>query len=76
MNLLDKLIERCHHRHQNPFRQRKTVTIPAVFFYDGAPYNFTVYCAHRQPMLLNDLEDTNISFMPIGRAPHYDHGPM
>ena len=75
MNLLDKLIERCHHRHQNPLRQRKTITIPAVFFYDGAPYNFTVYCAHRQPMLLNDLEDTNISFMPIGRAPHYDHGP-
>ena len=75
MNLLDNIIEHCHHRHQNPLRQRKTITIPAVYFYNGAPYNFTVYCAHRQSILLNDLEDANISFMPIGRAPHYDHGP-
>ena len=43
--------------------------------YKGLPYQFTVYCAHRYPVRLYDLEQADISFMPIGRAPAYDRGP-
>ena len=73
MNTLKDIIERCHQRHKKPLRQRKTVITPAP--YKGLPYHFTVYCGHRYPVRLYDLEQAAISFMPIGRAPQNDYGP-
>lgn len=73
MNSLKDIIERCHQRHKKPLRQRKTIITPAP--YKGLPYHFTVYCAHRYRVRLFDLEQANISFMPIGRAPVNDRGP-
>ena len=74
MNSLRNIIQRCHRRHENPLRQRKTVITPALYK-RGYPFLFTVYCAHRYPVVLADLERADISFMPIGRAPGYDRGP-
>ena len=73
MNTLKDIIERCHQRHKKPLRQRKTVITPAP--YKGLPYHFTVYCGHRYPVRLYDLEQAAISFMPIGRAPQNDYAP-
>ncbi len=73
MNPLENLIQRCHQRHKKPLRQRRTIITPAP--YKGLPYHFTVYCGHRYPVRLYDLEQAEISFMPIGRAPQYDRGP-
>ena len=73
MNFLENIIQRCHQRHEKPLRQRKTKVTPAL--HKGLPYNFTVYCAWRYPIRLYELEQANISFMPIGRAPQHDHGP-
>ena len=74
MNSLNGIIERCHQRHKNPLRQRKTIVIPALYN-KGYPYHFKVYCAHRYSVMLSDLEQAGISFMPIGRAPGNDRGP-
>ena len=72
-DVLQDMIARCHHRHENPLKQRKTVSKPRL--YKGFPYHFTVYCAHGYPIMLQDLEAAGISFMPIGRAPGTDHPP-
>ena len=74
MNLLKDMIQRCHQRHEKPLRQRKTVVTPAT--YKGLSHHFTVYCAHRYRVSLYDLEQADISFMPIGRAPEYDRVPQ
>ena len=74
MDVLKDIIQRCHQRHKKPLRQRKTNVTPAL--YKGLPYHFTVYCAWRYPVKLYELEQADISFMPIGRAPHHDHGPL
>ena len=74
MNTLENLIERCHERHENPLRQRKIVVTPALYN-KGYPYQITVYCAQRYPVLLADLERAGISFMPIGHAPENDRCP-
>ena len=74
MDPLKNLIEHCRERHEKSLRQRKTVVMPSLYN-DGYPYQITVYCAQRYPVLLADLEQANISFMPIGRAPDNDHGP-
>ena len=74
MNSLKHLIQRCHERHEKPLRQRKTVVTPALYN-KGSPYLLTTYCAQRYPVLLADLEQANISFMPIGQAPDNDRGP-
>ena len=74
MNSLRNIIQRCHRRHENPLGQRKTVITPALYK-RGYPFLFTVYCAHKYPVVLADLERADISFMPIGRAPGYDRGP-
>ncbi len=73
-HLFDDLIQRCHQRHQKSLRQQKTVATPTML---GAthPYQYTVYCAHKYPVLLDDLEQACISVMPIGRAPEHDSGP-
>ena len=74
MNSLKDVIQRCHQRHEKPLRQRKTVVTPSV--YKGLYYHFTVYCAHRNPVRLHDLEQADISFMPIGRTLEHDRVPQ
>ena len=74
MNSLKDIVQRCHERHEKPLRQRKTVATPAMYTKDHA-HQYTVYCAHRYPMMLHDLEQAHISFMPMGRAPWHDRGP-
>ena len=74
MNILKDIIQHCHQRHEKPFRQRRTAITPAL--YKELPYHFTVYCARKYPVKLYKLEQANISFMPIGRAPEHDHGPI
>ena len=73
MDILKDIVQRCHQRHEKPLRQRRTVVIPAL--YKGLPYHFTVYCGRRYPVRLYDLEQADVSFMPIGHAPMYDNGP-
>ena len=73
MDILKDIIQRCHERHVAPLRQRKTVVTPAL--YRSPPYHFKAHCARRCLILLNDLEDADISFMPIGHAPENDRGP-
>ena len=72
---LKNIIERCHERHEKPLRQRKTVVMPSLYNTGSYPYQITVYCAQRYPVLLADLEQANISFMPNGRGPDNDRGP-
>ena len=72
-NFLQDIISRCHQRHESPLKQQKTVSVPPL--YKGLPYHFTVYCAHKYPVMLQDLETAGISFMPIGQAPGSDRPP-
>lgn len=72
--MLKTLIQRCHQRHAKPLQQRKTVAIPSMHT-RGHFYRYQVYCARKYPVLLDDLEAADISFMPIGRAPKNDRGP-
>ena len=72
-NTLEDLIAHCHQRHENPLEQQKTTSTPRL--HKGLPYHFTAYCAHRYPVLLQDLEAAGISFMPIGQAPGADRPP-
>ena len=73
MNALKDIIQHCHKRHGETLRQRKTVATPAL--HKRSPYHFKVHCARRTAMALEDLEQADISFMPIGHAPHNDRGP-
>ena len=73
MNVLKDLIQRCHKRHGAVLRQRKTVITPAL--YKRIPYHIKVRCARGTPVVLDDLERSGISFMPIGHAPENDRGP-
>ncbi|MDE0685684.1 MAG: hypothetical protein OXI63_22375, partial [Candidatus Poribacteria bacterium] len=72
-NISQDMIARCHQRHGKPLKQRKTTVTPRL--YKGLPYHFTVYCADRYPVMLQDLEAASISFMPIGQAPGTDRPP-
>ena len=74
MNSLRDIIQRCHQRHKKPLRQRKTVVTPSI--YKGFLYHFTAYCAHRRPVRLYDVEQADISFMPIGRTGARDCVPL
>ncbi|MDE0469516.1 MAG: type IV toxin-antitoxin system AbiEi family antitoxin domain-containing protein [Candidatus Poribacteria bacterium] len=73
LDVLQDIIARCHERHEKPLEQRKTTVTPML--YKGLPYYLTVYCAHNYPVMLQDLEAADISFMPIGRAPGTDRPP-
>lgn len=75
MNSLKNIIERCQERRENPFRQRQT-TVVAAPYKDAHPFEHTVYWAHGHSSTLHALERANISFMPIGRAPGNDRGPI
>ena len=72
-DVLQDIISRCHHRRENPLKQRKTISVHRLC--KGLPYRFTAYCAHRYPVVLQDLEAAGISFMPIGQAPGADRPP-
>ncbi len=72
-NILQDIIAHCHQRREKPLKQQKTTTTPPL--YKGLPYYFTVYCAHGYPVMLQDLEMADISFMPIGQAPGTAHPP-
>ena len=73
MNTLKDIVQRCHKRHGEKLRQRKTIVTPTL--YRSIPYHFRVHCARRTSIMLDDLEQANISFMPIGHAPENDRGP-
>ncbi len=74
MESIKNIIQQCHQRHEKPLRQRMTELTPAMYTKDH-PYQYTVYCAHRYPVMLHDLEQAHISFMPIGLTPWNDQGP-
>ena len=67
MNSLKDLVQHCHQRHEKSLRQRKTVATPAMYTKDH-PRQYSVYCAHRYPVMLHDLTSGYL-FMPMGRAP-------
>ncbi len=74
MNSLKNIIQHCHQRHKNPLQQKKTIVTPSV--YKGLYHHFTVYCAHRYPVTLYDLEAAGISFMPLGGGPGHARVPQ
>ena len=74
MNALKDIIQRCHQRREKPLRQKKTIVTPSV--YKGLFCHFTVYCAQRYPVRLYDLEQADISFMPIGGISERDRVPQ
>ena len=74
INSLEGIIQRCHQRREKPLRQRKTATTPAMYTQISL-HQYRVYCAHQYPVMLQDLEQAGISFMPMGCAPDHDQGP-
>ena len=74
MNSLKDIIERCHQRNKKPLGQRKTVARHWMYNKDH-PHQHTIYCAHKYPVILANLEQTGISFIPIGRVPEHNRGP-
>lgn len=70
---LKGIIQRCHQQREKSLRQRKTIVIPAL--YKDYHYHFRVHCARAHAIRLYDLEQADISFMPIGHAPKFDHAP-
>ena len=72
-NVLQDIISRCHQRHEKPLKQRRSIVAPLL--YKGLSHHYTVYCAHKYPMMLQDLEAADISFMPIGQFPGNDRPP-
>jgi hypothetical protein len=73
MNSWEGIIQRCYQQRKKSLRQRKTIVSPAL--YKDYPYHFTVHCARGHAIRLYDLEQADISFMPIGHAPGSDHAP-
>lgn len=75
MDVLKDLIPLCHKRHavRESLRQRKTVVTPAL--YKRHPFNVKVHCARGNSLSLDELEEAEISFMPIGHAPENEHAP-
>ena len=73
MNSLKDIIQRCHQLQGKSLRQRKTKVSPAL--HKDYPYHFTVRCARGYAVRLYDLEQADISFMPIGHAPQHDRVP-
>lgn len=75
MNVLEDIIQQCHKRNAETevLRQRQTVVTFAL--YKSLPYHIKVHCARRNPITLDQLENADISFMPIGHAPENDEGP-
>ena len=74
MESVKDIIQQCHERRQQDLQQRETIVSPTL--HGKYPYHYIVYCARRYPLLLHDLEQADISFMPIGQAPEFDRGPV
>ena len=74
MESVKDIIQQCHERRQQDLQQRETIVSPTL--HGEYPYHYIVYCARRYPLLLHDLEQADISFMPIGQAPEFDRGPV
>ena len=72
MQSVKDIIQQCHDQRQKDLQQRETIVSPTLL--GDYPYRYIVYCARRHPLLLHDLEQADISFMPIGQAP-FDRGP-
>ena len=72
MESVKDIIQQCHERRGKDLQQRETIVSPTL--HGEYPYHYIVYCARRHPLLLHDLEQADISFMPIGQAP-FDQGP-
>ena len=75
MKSIKDIIQQCHQRHEKPLRQRKTSVTPAMYRKERL-YTHIVHCAYRYPVMLQDLEQADISFLPIGRAPWGDQYPQ
>ena len=73
INSLKDIMQRCHQQREMSLRQRQTKVFPAL--YKDYHYHYRVHCARGWAVRLYDLEQANISFMPIGHAPEYDHAP-
>ena len=73
MQSVKDIIQQCHERQRKDLQQRETIVSPTL--HGESPYHYVVYCARRYPLLLHDLEQADISFMPIGQAP-FDRGPV
>ncbi len=72
MESVKDIIQQCHERRQKKLQQRETIVSPTL--HGEHPYHYIVHCARRHPLLLHDIEQADISFMPIGQAP-FDQGP-
>ena len=72
MESVKDIIQQCHEQRRKTLQQRETIVSPTL--HGEYPYHYIVYCARRYPLLLHDLEQADISFMPIGQAP-FDQGP-
>ena len=59
------IVEYCHQRHNKPLKQRKGVATHSLYNMNYT-HQFTVYCAHKYPVILSDLAQANINFIPIG----------
>ncbi|MDD9976015.1 MAG: type IV toxin-antitoxin system AbiEi family antitoxin domain-containing protein [Candidatus Poribacteria bacterium] len=73
MQSMQDIIQQCHERREKDMQQRETIVSPTL--HGEYPYHYIVYCGRRCPLLLHDLEQADISFMPIGQAPKFDRGP-
>ena len=69
---LEKIIQRCHDLENRTLNQRKTIVLPAG--YDEYPYHFRVHYAYEKSAILYELEQSNISLIPISRVP-FDRAP-
>ncbi|RKU26277.1 hypothetical protein C6499_13540 [Candidatus Poribacteria bacterium] len=72
MQSVKDIIQQCHDQRRKDLQQRETIVSPTL--HGKNPYHYIVYCARQHPLLLHDLEQADISFMPIGQAP-FDQGP-
>ncbi len=72
MEFVKDIIQQCHERRRRYLQQQETIVSPTL--HGEHPYRYIVYCAHQYPLFLHNLEQANISFMPIGPAP-FDRGP-
>ena len=73
MKSVRDIIQQCHERRKRELQQRETIVSPTL--HGEYPYDYTVYCARQYPVLLQDLEAADISFMPIGQVP-FDRAPV
>ncbi len=74
MESVKDIIQQCHERRGKELHQRETIVSPTL--HGEYPYHYIVYCARQYPLLSHDLEQADISFMPIGQAPEFDQGPV